>query len=177
MIPETIKRIGELLRTQHNSYTANPVFCVQTLRRRYGFDPDYCSDVVWLYDDHGEVEDPEEIDRLNEAYEAGDDIDNCYRTGYEDSRETVAVFLTRDAAEEYIRANGHRLHDPIVWVDSAYRNYEWQDVVAFLASLPAPGKPTPEEVRIAELECQVQSLKNDLNAARTVFDSLTLDVR
>ena len=177
MIPETIKRIGELLRTQHNSYTANPVFCVQTLRRRYGFDPDYCSDVVWLDEDHGEVDDPEVLEQLNGAYEAGEDTDHYYRTGYEDSREHVAAFFTRDAAEEYIRANGHRLHDPIVWVDSAYRNYEWQDVVAFLASLPAPGKPTPEEVRIAELECQVQSLKNDLHAAREVFDRMTPDVR
>lgn len=51
--------------------------------------------------------------------------------------ETVVVttFFTNKSAETYIEENRHNLHDPHVYVDSGYRNYEWQFMRALIVAL------------------------------------------
>lgn len=51
-----------------------------------------------------------------------------------------AVFLTHEAADGYIVANGHNLSDPYVYVESGHENREWVDLrAACLAMYEASG--------------------------------------
>lgn len=44
----------------------------------------------------------------------------------------VQAFFIRQNAENFIAANAHNLNKPFIYVESAYRNYEWQDIREFL---------------------------------------------
>lgn len=136
---EIWERMSRDVQTQDNASTAHPIFVVQQRNRIYGIDPDIVDDgqVVWLdavYDCqeiHGE-----ERDKLEEAYQRTFTVPGDYhRTGYLDQWEFVQPFFTKTGAEEYIEANQHRLKEPRIYVDSAYRNKEWGAVRALLMSM------------------------------------------
>jgi hypothetical protein len=40
--------------------------------------------------------------------------------------QNVQPFFTKDAADHYIYLNGHNLRAPRIYVESAFRNAEWQ---------------------------------------------------
>jgi hypothetical protein len=124
--------MAQEIRTQDNACTAEPIYVVQQRKRMYGIDPDLCDDgeVVWLdcMNDHDEIE-AEEAKKLEDTYNETLEVpENYTRTGYMDTWEFVQPFFTKKGAEEYIEANRHRLTDPRIYVDSAYRNKEWQEV-------------------------------------------------
>ena len=115
---------------QDNLATAHPIYMVQERRRIYGMDPDYCEVVCWCrHDEFYEVTDPVEMEEIEEEYErTGRQPDQYIRTAYIDVWENVQPFFSRIGAEQYIEANRHNLTDPRVFVESAYRNDEWQAV-------------------------------------------------
>lgn len=122
----TIKEMGERVRTQDNQCTADPIYLVETRRRLYGFDTSYTDNNVWLYPDEC-VEVPLEITKqLDDGLlDEGD----YHYTGYIDIWEFVQVFFTMEAAQEFIKNNGHRHTGKLrVIVDSGYRNREWQTI-------------------------------------------------
>lgn len=128
-LPEFVRR----LRTQDSQCTANPVFTVQQRHRISGIDTQWTEDVMWIQD--GEELSAELSAEMEASFqETGIEPDECTRTGYVDEWEHVATFFTEKAAKDYIERNRHRMRDPRVYVDSAYRNEEWQQVVAFLMS-------------------------------------------
>ena len=59
------------------------------------------------------------------------------RTKEDDAYVTTDVFLTNAAAEEHIATHAHNSCFPHVFVDSGWRNEEWQFVRALLLSLAA----------------------------------------
>jgi hypothetical protein len=148
--------IARELKSQDNACTADPIFVVQRCVRTYGFDPAYSSDhnVYVETDDYTEISDFSdyhcarcEVALSKEAFQdlecqcgAYLDLDemNVAHTAYQDHWENVQPFFTRKGAEEYLRANGHNLRGkqaPRIFVDSAYRNYEWQLIRGALLSL------------------------------------------
>lgn len=138
----TLNEIGERIRTQDNRITANPIYVVQRKRRTYGFDTDYDDGerTVWLHSDESVEATAEERKPLDEAWERGDDIpEGWIRTSYVDTWEFVMPFFTEAAADRYVRENAHRLGEARVFVDSAYRNPEWQAIREYLMALAAPG--------------------------------------
>jgi hypothetical protein len=75
----------------------------------------------------------EERDRLEDIYQNTFTVPAKYhRTGYVDPWEFVQPFVTEAAAEAYIAANSHRMNETRIYVDSGYRNYEWQAMRAML---------------------------------------------
>lgn len=147
------------LHAQDNLATAHPIFMVQQLCRTYGFDPAYSDDkVVYINEDGITVTiDPNGEDPYlcpNEdcakplSLEAMDDeycnhCDHSFthgdwcltRTAYQDTWDNVQPFFTRKGAEEYLRINGHNLKEPRIYVESAFRNAEWQAIVEMLMKL------------------------------------------
>lgn len=128
--------------------TADPIFVVQERKRIYGMDPDLDDiPIAWMYSDGGEI--PDEDAKIAEAYwqehlkepcgvEDGtawcnEGRDTLNRVAYLDTWEFVQPFFTQAAADRYIEENRHRMKDPQVYVDSAYRNREWQGVRKMLA--------------------------------------------
>ena len=131
--------------------TSDPIFVVQKRNRIYGIDLQYDPQIEWqhsdenfaldetqskiaedFYNNHLDV--PAYIARgkaydisWNDAEEKPDDyVSDLKRIGYVDTWEFVQPFFTLQAAEDYIRSDAHRLTDPRIYVDSGYRNIEWQ---------------------------------------------------
>lgn len=124
---EALLALVEQLQTQHNDYTSYPIFLVQKKVVTSGFDTQYTDDIRWV-DSDGEFADSQEHARLEAGYEASlDEPDGWTRTGVQETWETAQTFLTRKAAEQYLKSNKHRLGEGArVYTDSAYRNHETQ---------------------------------------------------
>lgn len=128
---DRLEALATTLATQDNHITDLPVFCVQQRRRIYGMDLGYCESRIWSCEGEEET-DPKEIARLDALEDAGKDTGNYERVGVVDTWVFVTACLTEDAANAYIRANGHNLTSPRIYVESGYRNAEW----AFMRALP-----------------------------------------
>lgn len=120
-----MQRIGELLRTQDNRCTSDPLFLVEQKRRIYGMDSNYFEDYEWLReDDHEHVADRIERAGLDSLAEEGEDVTGWEKLHYLDLWEFVTVCFTEQACKDYIAANGHNLNEPRIYASSAYRNHE-----------------------------------------------------
>lgn len=115
--------------------TAHPIFMVQERRRIWGMHPDHADSVVWIDDEGCEVNlealacECDELAGLDSWEREDWAKDRGYsKSGYRDEWVHRQPFFTRAGAEEYIRINGHNLESPRIWVESAYRNVEWQEV-------------------------------------------------
>jgi hypothetical protein len=133
---EVLKKSAETIKDQDNRCTAEPIYLVQQKKRLYGVDPDIVDDseIVWLDGENDCCEiDGDERATLEALYQETFTVPAKYhRTGYADQWEFVQPFFTEAAAEAYITANSHRMSETRIYVDSGYRNYEWQAVRAML---------------------------------------------
>jgi hypothetical protein len=137
-----LEDVGRRLREQNNRATAHPLFIVQHKRRVYGFDPDYCDDVVWLNGPNDSCEaTPEEHAELEARYEEdGVEPEDWQRTGYRDQWEFVTACLTETGAKDYLTRNGHNIRGEVrIYAESCYRNDEMMRVREYLMALEAPG--------------------------------------
>jgi hypothetical protein len=128
-IPKEILDISRELKTQDNRITVFPVFMVQQLERTCWSASGDEGETIYLDYDGNEC-DPDE--------------EGAAECGYQDKWVNVQPFFTEKSAMEYIKANSHRLIGPDntparIYAESAYRNYEWQNVVNFLKSLTDGG--------------------------------------
>lgn len=128
----TIPEIAHQLRTQDGRATSLPVFCVQQ-KCRYPVPEDYSDEGEWYDSDLCEtVTDAEEI-RLIEAEEQAGLLDDRYQwIWYQDHWEFVTACFTEQGAKDYLVINGHNLREPRVYVESGYRNHEWETIRAHL---------------------------------------------
>jgi len=128
------------MKTQDGRMTAEPIYVVQERKRIYGIDEEWTDDIVWLFDGE-EVNEQvfgEEFEKVKEYYDYHlhlRDYPDWARTGYVDIWENHQPFFTEKGAQSYIDANRHRLTDPRIYVDSAYRNQEWIDIRRMLSAL------------------------------------------
>jgi len=128
---KALREIGEEIRTQDNAGTSHPIFAVQQKVRDYGYGREYCDGVVWINGDGDEA--------------ASGDTTGCERTYFRDRWEFVTACFTRVAAQRYIDENQHNLKEPRIYVYSAYRNREWQEIREALAADKA-SNPTPPDI-------------------------------
>jgi hypothetical protein len=86
---------------------------------------------VRAYPGHGRSRFDDDNDRLAESEYS----QFYFRASRRKKTTVITTFFTNEAAEAYIEANKHNLHDPHVYVDSGYRNYEWQFMRALIVAL------------------------------------------
>jgi hypothetical protein len=124
--------IGQAMMTQDNRGTSIPIFTVQQRFRVYGLNPDCAEGYEWSGDDGEKV--PDDLAAHLEAGAAAGLVppDGFRRVGYMDIWEFVTATFTENAANDYIARNGHNLREPRIYVESGYRNREWDDIRAFL---------------------------------------------
>jgi hypothetical protein len=147
-----LDEVAKNLAAQDNLASADPIFYVQQRRRIYGFDVGYSEGTCFMDEECNEWPRAEIDDLIAKAREEAegdedrvqalaDDRDaedlilqenNLTAVGYRDLWENVQPFLTRVGAEHYKAINGHNLSHPRIYVDSAFRNAEWQAVRALL---------------------------------------------
>lgn len=153
-----LAEIGELLRTQDNRCTADPMFCVQALKRIYGEECAYSfDDGVWIDTDDGwrEIDEPE-----NDEQEAEYEANEYYKKySYEDEWETVMVTFTEEGAKEHLQLHGHRyshFQDTRIFVESFYRCPEMLAIRKYLMELPK--EPSPEMVPMSDVQELIKAL-------------------
>jgi hypothetical protein len=133
---EDLREIGELLLTQDNRATSEPIYLVQQKRRIYAIEDHAADGFLWSHCGETVSSDLGEI--LEKGYKAGGEIpDDYHRTGYIEIWEYVMPFFTEVGAEAYLAANRHNLRSPEVYVASGYRNPEWIALREFLRGLAA----------------------------------------
>ena len=133
-IPKELYEISELLHTQNNRCTADPIFMLQEKRRVYGLSHEYSNELVWIDMEDGcdELPDPENDEQEieyenNEFYEL---------VGFYDEWIDVKPFFTEKAALNYIDYNSHRHSGELrTYAESLYRNPEMIAIRNFLLSL------------------------------------------
>lgn len=147
----TIEQIAQDVATQDNAITELPIFIVQQRRRTYGIDDRYTDEFVWMSegdDPHkADSETAAKLDELRKTYSDYDDEiilgedgeeTTWTRVGYRDHWEFVTACFTRVGCEDYLRVNGHNLTDPRIYVESGYRNAEWETMRKHLLGMVKP---------------------------------------
>jgi len=134
-----IPTIATNLRTQDGRMTSNPIFVVQQKRRICGLSEYYSDDYVWVNNDSEEV-DEEKAAELEEAddrdtFQDGFTTKGYRKVYYRDEYVFVQPFFTEQGAKDYLAINGHNLREPRIYVESGYRNEEWEMIRAHFVGL------------------------------------------
>lgn len=125
--------IGDLIRTQDNRITDQPMFVVFQKREIIGSDEHSPSRICWVRD--GEEVNPLRALRLEILYQDGRDTSNYDRYAMQEVDEFVTACFTEHGCKEYLRQNGHNLRLPYIYACGSFRNNEYQLVRNWLAGI------------------------------------------
>ena len=161
--------IAHEIATQDNRITADPIFVVQRRVRDCGYDPAYADEcsTVWLDVDCNEVTDEELAEVKAEYEETGEEPDGYTLTSYVDRWEFVQPFLTLAAAEEFAEGMRRKGDEYRVYVDSGYRNHEWQ----WLRTLPAYAAELEQSARQTWILSTERMPGDELHGIWVLFDA------
>ena len=139
-----IKHLQNIL-TQNNLCTADPVYVVYQKRQIVvpsGYSDNYVMRNIRDCEAEMDAKEFEDLQiRQNLGEEVFDPYDNKFNEydweeeWYSEIDRFCTACFTRAGAEDYIRANGHNLREPFIFVESGHRNKEWQDIRAGLIKL------------------------------------------
>lgn len=133
-----LRRIGELLRTQDNRITDQPIFIVQQKRTYVTADGYNESRMVWV-DDEGREAGAAKTAQFDKKYlSTGKRPKGWRHIAVFDIWEFVTACFTEQGCKDYLRINGHNLNEPRIYAEGSYRNHEFRQVRDFLMSLEAP---------------------------------------
>ncbi|WP_299076669.1 hypothetical protein [uncultured Paraglaciecola sp.] len=130
-----ISEISELIRTQDNRITDQPMFVVQKEVFEYGLQEGFADDCEWFNNEYHEVADEEKSEELDELDAEGDTPDEWERVYYRKRWEFVTACFTEQGCKDYLAANGHNLGVTRIYAYGTHRNYEFQAVRQFLVDM------------------------------------------
>nr|DAP73802.1 MAG TPA: hypothetical protein [Caudoviricetes sp.] len=125
--------IGELIRTQDNRITDQPMFVVFQKREIIGSDEHSPSRICWASD--GEEVSELRAKRLEALYQDGRDTRGYDRYAMQEVDEFVTACFTEHGCKDYLRQNGHNLRLPYIYACGSFRNNEYQLVRNWLAGI------------------------------------------
>ncbi|MGU3730326.1 ead/Ea22-like family protein [Klebsiella michiganensis] len=132
LLPE-FYTIGELIRTQDNRITDQPMFVVFQKREIIGSDEHSPSRICWVWD--GEEVSELRAKRLEALYQDGRDTRGYDRYAMQEVDDFVTACFTEHGCKEYLRQNGHNLRQPYIYACGSFRNNEYQLVRNWLAGI------------------------------------------
>ncbi|MGQ0018580.1 ead/Ea22-like family protein [Klebsiella pneumoniae] len=132
-LPAELYTIGELIRTQDNRITDQPMFVVFQKREIIGSDEHSPSRICWVWD--GEEVSELRAKRLEALYQDGRDTRRYDRYAMQEVDEFVTACFTEHGCKEYLRQNGHNLRLPYIYACGSFRNNEYQLVRNWLAGI------------------------------------------
>ena len=143
IMKNTLEEIGARLRTQDNRCTASPMFIVQQ-QRFHTCDPAEADEVAW-FDNEGNQQDDETCARLDKlddelSFSAlkNPELEEYTKRGIIHYWEFCMAAFTEEGCKEYLRLNGHNLHEPRIYADSWHRCPEMLTIREYLMQLPPP---------------------------------------
>ena len=125
--------IGELIRTQDNRITDQPMFVVFQKREIIGSDEHSPSRICWVWD--GEEVSELRAKRLEALYQDGRDTRGYDRYAMQEVDEFVTACFTEHGCKDFLRQNGHNLRQPYIYACGSFRNNEYQLVRNWLAGI------------------------------------------
>ena len=132
-LPPELYTIGELIRTQDNRITDQPMFVVFQKREIIGSDEHSPSRICWVRD--GEEVNPLRALRLEILYQDGRETRGYDRYAMQEVDEFVTACFTEHGCKDYLRQNGHNLRLPYIYACGSFRNNEYQLVRNWLAGI------------------------------------------
>ena len=132
-LPPELYTIGELIRTQDNRITDQPMFVVFQKREIIGSDEHSPSRICWVWD--GEEVSELRAKRLEALYQDGRDTRGYDRYAMQEVDEFVTACFTEHGCKEYLRQNSHNLRQPYIYACGSFRNNEYQLVRNWLAGI------------------------------------------
>ncbi len=132
-LPPELYTIGELIRTQDNRITDQPMFVVFQKREIIGSDEHSPSRICWVWG--GEEVSELRARRLEALYQDGRDTRGYDRYAMQEVDEFVTACFTEHGCKEYLRQNGHNLRLPYIYACGSFRNNEYQLVRNWLAGI------------------------------------------
>lgn len=132
LLPE-LYTIGELIRTQDNRITDQPMFVVFQKREIIGSDEHSPSRICWVWD--GEEVSELRAKRLEALYQDGRDTRGYDRYAMQEVDDFVTACFTENGCKDFLRQNGHNLRQPYIYACGSFRNNEYQVVRNWLAGI------------------------------------------
>lgn len=132
-LPPELYTIGELIRTQDNRITDQPMFVIFQKREIIGSDEHSPSRICWVRD--GEEVNPLRALRLEILYQDGRDTRGYDRYAMQEVDEFVTACFTEHGCKDFLRQNGHNLRQPYIYACGSFRNNEYQLVRNWLAGI------------------------------------------
>lgn len=140
VVPDELLKIGELIRTQDNRVTEQPLFAVMQKREYVGHE-DYSAGghdrIVWV-DEYGGEADERTSRRLESLNRACRDTRGWERLKMFEVDEFVTACFTEQGCKDHIAINGHNLNKPFVYAFGSFRNAEYRAIRDWLIAAPAP---------------------------------------
>ncbi|EHT05866.1 hypothetical protein HMPREF9694_05414 [Klebsiella michiganensis] len=132
-LPPELYTIGELIRTQDNRITDQPMFVVFQKREIIGSDEHSPSRICWVWD--GEEVSELRAKRLEALYQDGRDTRGYDRYAMQEVDDFVTACFTENGCKDFLRQNGHNLRQPYIYACGSFRNNEYQLVRNWLAGI------------------------------------------
>ena len=142
-VPAFIPVMGELISTQNNRITADPLFCVFQ-KQGVVADADYDHDFIeWYCSERETVADATRTERLEALRNGGkhyleDAIEirgvEWRRVAVKEIDVFVTACFTEQGCKDYLALNGHNLRKPFIYVTSMYRNEEMKQLRNWIIS-------------------------------------------
>ncbi|GKX50569.1 ead/Ea22-like family protein [Budvicia aquatica] len=139
VVPNELLKIGELIRTQDNRATEQPLFAVMQ-KREYVGHQDYSAGghdrIAWV-DEYGDEADEQTSRRLELLNKACRDTRGWERLKVFEVDEFVTACFTEQGCNDHIVINGHNLNKPFVYAFGSFRNAEYRAIRDWLIAAPA----------------------------------------
>lgn len=141
-IPDALLAIAKQVQSQDNSWhiTSHPQYEVRHKVRVYGSDFQEEDGAIWIDKRISEPANQSAANLMEGKYRKDytTETENFRRCPYKEVDETIQVFFSEAAARQFMQRNGHNYGRMHLYVESGYRNAEWQAIRDFLLSIPLP---------------------------------------
>ena len=132
-----ISKIGELINTQDNRITDQPIFVVEK-RVLVVTDPDYgYEDEEWVNTQSGDYQraDATKAGRLDALRDGCRDTTPWEKFFLTETWQFVTSCFTEQGCKDFLAINGHNIGKSRIYAYGSYRNHEYQSVRKMLSGL------------------------------------------
>ncbi|VVO63866.1 hypothetical protein PS870_00927 [Pseudomonas fluorescens] len=130
--------IGQLIHSQDNRCTDQPLFAVMEKRSLPTLDTHDHDRIDWVETESGDycLADEVKARRLEALHRGGRDTPGWERYAMKDIDVFVTACFTEQGCKDFLLRDGHNHRSPFIYAFGSYRNGEYQAVRNWLKSLP-----------------------------------------
>jgi len=131
-----LESIGELINSQDNRCTDQPMFAVMEKRGMITLDTHDHDRIEWYDPVNISTADDRTAARLEALHDGGRDVKHWERYAIKDVDVFVTACFTEQGCKDFLAIDGHNHREPFIYAFGSFRNGEYQSVRNWLKSLP-----------------------------------------